>query len=194
MIAQNCYIILFNVISCHTYKHQNITDGLFMAFDSDEGKRLLSERGVSAEVIDSLRHFGFSSICNLLAAVKTSKQLGLGPEDVIVTVATDGSELYASERPKLADLRYGGEFTPNDAADALEQHLWGADTEHTEVLNGVGRDRIFNLGYFTWVEQQGVEVDDFTARKEQAFWDSLHFLDDEWDEAISEFNARTGLG
>lgn len=166
------------------------TDGLFMAFGSDEGKRLLSERGVAAEVIESLRHFGLSSICNLLAAIKTSKQLGLGSEDVIVTVATDGSELYASERPRLADLRYDGEFTANDAADALEQHLWGADTEHTEVLSDAGRDRIFNLGYFTWVEQQGVEIDDFVARKEQAFWDRLHFLDDEWDDAITEFNAR----
>ena len=167
------------------------TDSLFMAFGSDEGKRLLSDRGVADNVIDALPHFGLSSICNLLAAIKTSKQLGLGPEDVIVTVATDGSELYASERPRLADLRYGGDFTARDAADALERHLWGADTEHTEVLGEVGRDRIFNLGYFTWVEQQGVEIDDFVARKEQAFWDRLHFLDDEWDEAIAEFNART---
>ena len=166
------------------------TDSLFMAFDSGDGKRLLSERGVSAEVIDSLPHFGFSSICNLLAAIKTSKQLGLGPEDVIATVATDGSDLYASERPKIAESRFGGEFTARDAADALERHLWGADTEHTEVLGDTGRERIFNLGYFTWVEQQGVEIDDFAARKEQAFWDGLHFLDDEWDEAISEFNAR----
>ena len=167
------------------------TDSLFMAFGSDEGKRLLSDRGVADEVIDALPHFGLSSICNLLAAIKTSKQLGLGPEDVIVTVATDGSELYASERPRLADLRYDGEFTARDAADALERHLWGADTEHTEVLGDTGRERIFNLGYFTWVEQQGVEVEDFVARREQAFWDRLHFLDDEWDEAIAEFNART---
>ena len=166
------------------------TDSLFMAFGSDDGKRLLSDRGVADEVIDALPHFGLSSICNLLAAIKTSKQLGLGPEDVIVTVATDGSELYASERPRLADLRYGGDFTARDAADALERHLWGADTEHTEVLSDAGRERIFNLGYFTWVEQQGVEIDDFVARKEQAFWDRLHFLDDEWDEAIAEFNAR----
>ena len=167
------------------------TDSLFMAFGSDDGKRLLSDRGVADDVIDSLRHFGLSSICNLLAAVKTSKQLDLGPEDVIVTVATDGAELYASERPRLADLRFGGDFTASDASDALEQHLWGADTEHTEVLGEVGRNRIFNLGYFTWVEQQSVEIDDFVARKEQAFWDGLHFLNDEWDEAIAEFNART---
>lgn len=167
------------------------TDGLFMAFGSEEGKRLLSERGVADEMIDSLAHFGLSSICNLLAAIKTSKKLGLGPEDVIMTVATDGSELYGSERHRLAELRYGGEFTARDATEALEQHLWGVDTEHTEVLGERGRDRIFNLGYFTWVEQQGIEIDDFVARRDQTFWDSLHFLDDEWDEAITEFNART---
>ena len=32
------------------------------------------------------------------------------------------------------------------------------------------RDRIFNLGYFTWVEQQGVPLDEFEARRDQAFW------------------------
>ena len=33
----------------------------------------------------------------------------------------------------------------------------GADTEHLEELDSVGRNRIFNLGYYTWVEQQGCE-------------------------------------
>ena len=39
------------------------------------------------------------------------------------------------------------------------------------------RERIFNLGYFTWVEQQGVALADFDRRKGQDFWHDLHALD-----------------
>ena len=28
------------------------------------------------------------------------------------------------------------------------------------VLSDRGRDRVFNLGHYTWVEQQGVPLDD----------------------------------
>ena len=50
-------------------------------------------------------------------------------------------------------------------------------------------------GYWFWQnmdEQQGTEFDDFMARRDLRFWDGMrHFLD-EWDEAIVEFNGRTG--
>jgi hypothetical protein len=54
------------------------------------------------------------------------------------------------------------------------------------------RERIFNLGYFTWVEQQGVSIDEFVARRNQAFWREMRDILPVWDELISEFNARTG--
>jgi hypothetical protein len=50
------------------------------------------------------------------------------------------------------------------------------------------------LGYYTWVEQQGVEFEDFEARRQQAFWQGLHPLTIQWDEMIDEFNGRTGAG
>ena len=37
----------------------------------------------------------------------------------------------------------------------------------------VDRKRIFNLGYFTWVEQQGVPIEDFDRRKDRGFWRNL---------------------
>ena len=51
---------------------------------------------------------------------------------------------------------------------------------------------IFNLGYFTWVEQQGVGLADFEARRDQRFWRSLRDLLRDWDEGITDFNRRTG--
>lgn len=169
------------------------TDGLLMACGTEAGRQQLLSQGTPADVVDSLKHFGLSSWCNLLAAIKTSKQLKLGAGDLLITVATDGSELYESERPRLADTRYGGSYTDDHARQDIEQHLTGADTQHTEVLDDIGRDRIFNLGYFTWVEQQGVSIEDFVARRQPEFWSELHSMAPALDEAIVEFNARTGV-
>jgi hypothetical protein len=62
-----------------------------------------------------------------------------------------------------------------------------------QELSRVDRERIFNLGYFTWVEQQGISLEDFTARKHQRFWQGLRELIPAWDRGIEEFNRRTGV-
>ena len=46
--------------------------------------------------------FGVSGICNILGAIRLARHLQLGPEDNVVTVATDGFDRYPSV---LADLR-----------------------------------------------------------------------------------------
>ena len=170
------------------------TDGLNLVFTTEVGKRLLVERlGVGAEIVDQLRHFGFSSICNMLAAIKTAKQLDLGHDDVVISVATDGSELYVSEKEQLLATGYPDGFGEIHAAEIVAQHLTGADTEHLEELDSSGRNRIFNLGYYTWVEQQGVSVEDFDVRRDQAFWNHLHTMAPGWDAMITEFNEATGV-
>ena len=168
------------------------TDGLFMAFGHEAGRRALAGRGVPAGVLASLDHFGLSSVCNVLAAIKYARAAGLGADDAIVTVATDGAALYESERPRLTGTRFGGSFDAAAAAAQIEAHLVGSDTSHVELLDEVGRSRIFNLGYFTWVEQQGVSLEDFEARRQAAFWDRLHAMVPTWDAMIDEFNARSG--
>ena len=52
------------------------------------------------------------------------------------------------------------------------------------------RNRIFNLGYYTWVEQQGTPFELFEARRQQAFWRGLRRYLGVWDEMITDFNAR----
>ncbi len=51
---------------------------------------------------------------------------------------------------------------------------------------------MFNLGYFTWVEQQGVSVEDFVARRRRSFWTELLPLVPRWDAMIEAFNQETG--
>ncbi len=169
------------------------TDELDLLFNSPAGKRVLAERGVPEPVIGALVDMGYSSICNTLAAITAAKRWDLGPDDVIVTVATDGSELYDSEREKVMSTHYPGGFDDDEAAAVFSRHLEDVSTEHTLDMGPVERDRVFNLGYFTWVEQQGVSIPDFEVRRDQAWWDGLRPLLDGWDERIRQFNRDTGL-
>ena len=143
-------------------------------------------------MIDALVDMGYSSICNTLAAITTAKTWNLGPDDVIVSVATDGSELYNSERERVMSTHFPGGFDEDQAAAVFAAHLEDVSTEHTLEMGPVERDRVFNLGYFTWVEQQGVSIQDFEIRREQAWWAGLRPLLDVWDRMIEQFNAETG--
>jgi hypothetical protein len=170
------------------------TDELQLAANTPEGRAAFARRfGAAPELLDALTHFGLSSWCNTLAAIKTAKALGLGPRDAIVTVATDGADLYRSEQDLFLARHYADGYTEAHAEAAIARHLEGADEAHVLECTQVDRNRIFNLGYFTWVEQQGVAVADFEARRDQSFWRELHGLAAMWDDMIGEFNARTGV-
>ena len=68
----------------------------------------------------------------------------------------------------------------------------GASTRDVLPMGETERNRIFNLGYFTWVEQRGVALADFEARRDQAFWRGLHGLLPAWDAMIGDFNRASG--
>jgi cysteine synthase len=170
------------------------TDALGLLFNERAGHAHLVDRvGVPPAIVDSLVHLGFSSICNVLAAIKLAKHLGLGQDDVVVTVATDGGEMYGSERAATIARHHPDGYGELDAAAGFGAHLAAVDTSALLELDATDRRRIFNLGYFTWVEQQGVSIADFDARRHQELWTSMRAYLPAWDEQISEFNARTGV-
>jgi cysteine synthase len=171
------------------------TDELDVLFNSDAGRRFLVERKhVDPAVVAALAHFGFSAICNVLAAIKAVKLLDLGPDDVVITVATDGAALYPSERAKTLATRFGGSFDDVAAAEVFGEHLGNVSTDHTIECTERDRTRIFNLGYYTWVEQQGTPFDVFESRRSQDFWRGLRRYLGVWDEMIDDFNARVRGG
>jgi cysteine synthase len=171
------------------------TDGLNAVFNTEVGHEYLARRlGVTPELATSLRHFGLSSIANVLGAIKLAKHAGLGPDDMVVTVATDSHEMYASELERYLRRRHNsGELTSEVAAEIVGRHLLGANTEHVLDATARERERIFNLGYFTWVEQQGTALADFDRRRSQTFWRGLADLVPQWDEMIQAFNRDTGM-
>ena len=70
------------------------------------------------------------------------------------------------------------------------RYLLSVTTDHFRELTHEERNRIFNLGYFTWVEQQGISIEDFAARRKPGFWQDLRKLVPLWDASIEEFNRR----
>ncbi|HXX39235.1 MAG TPA: pyridoxal-5'-phosphate-dependent protein subunit beta, partial [bacterium] len=107
--------------------------------------------------------------------------------------ATDGSAMYGSEREKSLWKHFPEGFGETQAAETFAQHLLGAGTDHLLATGVRDRERIFNLGYYTWVEQQGVSIGDFEMRRDQRFWRALRELIPAWDQMIDEFNGRTGM-
>jgi cysteine synthase len=165
------------------------TDAINLLFQSPVGREYLAERcGVPSNVIAELPSFGISSICNVLAAIKTAKYYRLGPSDVVATIATDGAEMYASEAKKTLDDDFAGRFDMVDAAAQFGQHVLGASTDNLLELTLRDRERIFNLGYFTWVEQQGCSIEEFRARASARFWRDLLNNVPEWDAMIESAN------
>ena len=146
-----------------------------------------------ADILASLASFGFSGIANVLAAIKVAKYNNLGADQAIFTVATDGSAMYGTEKAKIIEQRFAGKFDGVDAGQVFGQHMLGQGIDWMQELSLFDKHRIFNLGYFTWVEQQGVDLADFNARRDQSFWRGLRKLLPEWNRMIEEFNAETGV-
>jgi len=167
------------------------TDHLDVLFNTPAGQKFLREtKGATPEFIDALTHFGFSAICNVIAAIKTAKLLRLGANDALITIATDGGALYPSERVKTLKRDFNDNFTEIDAAEVFAEHLGFVTTSDMIDCTEQDKNRIFNLGYYTWVEQQGTPLHIFDARRSQSFWRDLRRFTPVWDQLIGEFNAR----
>lgn len=167
------------------------TDRLGLLFGTEAGRRHLAERrNVPPAVLEQLPSLGLSSICNVVGAIKIAKHYSLGPDDVMVTVATDGAVMYGSERELALAKYFPDGFDEVATAEVFGEHLLGATTDNLLELTHEERERIFNLGYFTWVEQQGVPIEDFQARRDPDFWVRQRGQVHAWDALIEDFNER----
>src|SRR5262249_29246969 len=113
-------------------------------------------------------------------------------DDVVMTVATDSALLYASERQSFLARRYGDGFDEVNAGEVFSRHLEGIADDHVLQLTHFDRKRIFNLGYFTCMEQQGVTLDDFEQRNDQRFWRALAVSIPVCDDLIGGRKAERG--
>lgn len=161
-------------------------------FNEPVGQEYLVEQGVSPDLVALLPDLGISSISNVLSTIKMAKYYEMGPNDILMTIATDSMEMYQSRIEEYRELE--GEFTPLTAAGVYQRYLLGENTANMLELTYPERKRVHNLKYYTWVEQQGKTYEELMAQwYDPTYWTNLHGLDKEIDKLIEQFNERVGL-
>jgi cysteine synthase len=166
---------------------------LLRLFNRPEGQAYLRTLGADDEQLEKFTWMGISGIANVLCCIKMAKYYELTEKDVVCTVLTDSAVMYKSRIAELDEM-YGA-YTAKAAEIDHGLHMLGLRTDSMAELGYQDRKRIHNLKYYTWIEQQQMDVDDLNALwyDTEGTWDAVHAQADELDELINAFNEETGL-
>lgn len=154
----------------------------------DFGK-VLQQLGLSSELTQHMQNlFGPSGICNILAAIKMAKHLSLGPEDNIVTIATDGFDRYGSVLKKL-----NKEFESNN--DSLVTH-WIKSVFLSQDIKEIydfrskeSKERLYKQKERDWL-QFGHSQEYLNSMKDMSFWDKEYSKIKEYDQKIQQIRNK----
>jgi cysteine synthase A len=165
---------------------------IFRLFNEKMGHTYLKSAGVDEDLISDLHLIGISGISNIISAIKTARYFEMTEDDVIVTIATDSADMYKSRLGELTAEK--GKYNNDQALKDFEMCLKGIRTDSMKELTYYDRKSIHNLKYFTWVEQQGKDVEDLNQLwNDREIWNKLFSQVNQWDNLINQFNERTGL-
>ena len=166
---------------------------LLRLFNCKEGQEYLKSLGLSDEQIEKFTWMGISGIANVLCCIKFAKYYELTEDDVVVTVLTDSAVMYKSRVEELNEM-YGA-YSAQAAELDHNLHMLNLKTDSMLELTYTERKRVHNLKYYTWVEQQGMDVEDLNAQwyDTKGTWDAVHAQAKELDELIKAFNDEVGL-
>jgi cysteine synthase len=147
---------------------------------------LVDQLGVpSADACNLFGKFGPSCVCNIIGAIKTAKYLGLGPQDNVVTIATDSYDRYPSVSEQLYE-RSGGK--PDD--DLLE--MWAKSVflgaslgEIVDLTENDQQRRLHQMKADLWTHF-GYDAAYIDRMASQQFWDDEYALIEEIDPRIAE--------
>ncbi|MGD8306259.1 MAG: pyridoxal-phosphate dependent enzyme [Ignavibacteria bacterium] len=161
-------------------------------FNEEAGKQALTNLGADKNVVNKLSYLGISSICNLLASIKLAKYFEYNENDIIFTIFTDSVEMYNS---RLAEMNESlGKYDSTQAIIDWNSILGKQGTDNFLELSYSDKKRIHNLKYFTWIEQQGKEVEELDAQwYDENYWQERFSTVEEWDKLIDDFNNKTGM-
>jgi len=151
---------------------QNCMD-LLRLFNEPVGMDYLKKKGVDPNVVDQLNLLGISSIANLLGCIKMAKYYEMNDDSIIVTVATDSMDMYKSRQAEEQELH--GDYTEMKAILDFERSLMAQSIDWMKELTYWDKKRMHNLKYFTWIEQQGKQLEELNAQ-----W----YDDDYWNKTV----------
>ena len=147
-------------------------DDCVMGLELLERRRSLVERmlGQPRGYLDALEGvFGISGICNVLGAIRLARYLGLGPEDNVVTIATDGMDRYPSVLANLEKRR--GPLDDARLSASFEEIFRGGDArEILDLRPPEQKERLFGYKEQVWTGF-GYTRAYLESMKSQSFWD-----------------------
>ncbi len=167
---------------------------LLRLFNTDEGKAYCRDvLKLDEALVEQLSWLGISGIANVLCCIKMAKYYELTEHDVVATVLTDSAVMYGSRIEELNEMY--GPYNATEAAVDHNLHMLGVRTDSMLELTYADRKRIHNLKYYTWVEQQGKDVEDLNALwyDTEGTWDAVHKQAAELDALIDAFNEASGV-
>ncbi len=158
-------------------------DDCVMGLELLERRRSLVERmlGRPRGYLDSLEGvFGISGICNVLGAIRLARYLGLGPEDNVVTIATDGMDRYPSVLANLEKRR--GPLDDAMLSASFEEIFRGGDVRDIlDLRPPEQKQRLFGYKEQVWTGF-GYSRPYLESMKSQSFWDAefdkIHGIDE----------------
>ncbi len=155
-------------------------------FNEGPGRDLLTENGVSKNILDKIDWLGISSIGNLMSCIKMAKYYELTEDDVVVTLFTDSASMYQSRLQELSEAR--GQYSRDNAIADFEV-IKQLTTDNLLETTYASRKRIHNLKYYTWVEQQQKDVKDLNRQwYDETAWTDVWNSMPKVEKMINEFN------
>ena len=131
--------------------------------------------------------FGISGICNVLGAMRLAKHLNLGPEDNVVTIATDGFDRYPSVIADLDERRpMKGDAEINARFEAIFRG--GVATDTLDVRVPDQKLRLFRQKEEVW-SKFGYSREYLEGMKSQSFWDAEYEKIRAGDEQLARVRA-----
>jgi len=113
--------------------------------------------------------FGVSGICNILGSMHMARFLNLGPDDNVVTIATDGFDRYPSVLAELERRR--GPLRESELGARFEAIFRGGDADDIlDVRPREQKERLFGYKQEVWTPF-GYSLPYLEGMKSQSFWD-----------------------
>ncbi|MBI9009369.1 MAG: pyridoxal-phosphate dependent enzyme [Tenericutes bacterium] len=188
-IGDKMCTLIHNVINTDyiaLVKDDDCVRGLKVVHD---GLDILVENGVKKEDAIKMKDmFGVSTICNIIGAIKMAKYLKLGPNDNVVTIATDGFDRYDSVIQDL-ERRY------LETADYVLSR-WFKDVfrkigeeDIVDYRTDTQKEKLFHQKEKDWLKF-GYKQEYLDAMRSMDFWDYEYEKIHHYDELIKKLRKE----
>jgi cysteine synthase A len=170
------------------------TDFVTLIYDDDcvkalkvihDAPEILVKLGVAPEVAEGMRGlFGVSGVCNIIGAIKMAKYLRLGPDDNVVTIATDSFDRYLSVLEDL-DRRYL-ETSETVLTRWLKSIFHEAGVEHIyDFRSREQKEQLFRQKEHDWLPF-GYSKEYLDSMRSPEFWEREYHRITDYDKKIKD--------